>query len=208
MSEKCFCRFNGYQVKDSVARTAAEENAAAVLAVANDLQKNENNLQSHQNNKQNPHGVTAEQIGARPNTWIPTPEEIGIVSDVESAEYPGCFYRTVDGETEWINPPMIDGVSYRTSKRSNGLIVYTKRLDLGTLPSKSQKTVAHGISGDIIYSVAFAKTDNRVQLLPCISSSYAATVRYHLNPTNFVIDTNSDLTDYTGWAILEYTEVE
>ena len=32
---------------------------------------------SHVEDKNNPHGVTAEQVGARPNTWLPTIAEIG-----------------------------------------------------------------------------------------------------------------------------------
>ena len=35
------------------------------------------NLSAHKNNKNNPHGVTAAQVGARPSTWLPTPSEIG-----------------------------------------------------------------------------------------------------------------------------------
>ena len=37
-------------------------------------------LTTHESNKNNPHGVTAEQVGARPNTWLPTIEEIGAAS--------------------------------------------------------------------------------------------------------------------------------
>ena len=32
---------------------------------------------SHISNKDNPHKVTAEQTGARPNTWTPTASEVG-----------------------------------------------------------------------------------------------------------------------------------
>ena len=32
---------------------------------------------SHTKDKNNPHGVTASQVGARPNTWTPTAEEVG-----------------------------------------------------------------------------------------------------------------------------------
>ena len=32
---------------------------------------------SHITNKHNPHKVTAEQVGARPNTWTPTAEQVG-----------------------------------------------------------------------------------------------------------------------------------
>lgn len=34
-------------------------------------------LDDHASNTANPHGVTAEQIGARPNTWMPTASEVG-----------------------------------------------------------------------------------------------------------------------------------
>ena len=35
---------------------------------------------SHVTERNNPHGVTAEQVGARPNTWTPTAEQVGAVS--------------------------------------------------------------------------------------------------------------------------------
>lgn len=42
----------------------------------------------------------------------------------EDAAHPGCYYRTVDGEQEWLNPPMEYGVAYRTQERYAGLPVY------------------------------------------------------------------------------------
>ena len=45
-------------------------------------------LSSHLANKNNPHGVTAAQVGARPNTWLPTPAEIG-AANVETGSYIG-----------------------------------------------------------------------------------------------------------------------
>ncbi len=38
-------------------------------------------LKAHINDKNNPHGMSAEQIGARPNTWIPTAAEVGARPD-------------------------------------------------------------------------------------------------------------------------------
>ena len=40
-------------------------------------------LDTHLQNKNNPHGVTATQVGARPDTWLPTPEQIGAVTAAE-----------------------------------------------------------------------------------------------------------------------------
>ena len=45
---------------------------------------------------------------------------------IESDAFPGCYYRIVNGETEWINPPMAVGEEYRTAERYNGKAVYTK----------------------------------------------------------------------------------
>lgn len=49
-----------------------------------------------------------------------------VAQAIESNDYPGCFYRIVDGKTEWSNPPMIKDVEYRTTKRYKGLAVYEK----------------------------------------------------------------------------------
>lgn len=60
----------------------------------------------------------------------------------ESSEYPGCYYCTVDGETEWLNPPAVLGVEYRTAERWLGKPVYTKLLEVGY--AANGKAVAHG----------------------------------------------------------------
>lgn len=38
----------------------------------------------------------------------------------------GCLYRLVDGEREWLNPPMELGEEYRTLRRCKGKPIYTK----------------------------------------------------------------------------------
>ena len=47
---------------------------------------------------------------------------------VESADYPGCFYRLYGGLKEWLNPPMVVGEEYRTTDRMDGKTVYVKLL--------------------------------------------------------------------------------
>ena len=68
------------------------------------------------------------------------------VDGLESTDYPGCYYRMVDGVTEWINPPMHLGVEYRTTERYNGKPVYTKLVDCGAGPNATRKSVDAGIS--------------------------------------------------------------
>lgn len=56
---------------------------------------------------------------------------------IESAEHPGCYYRIVNGETEWINPPDEYGVEYRTTERWKGRPVYKETIFIPSLPSNS-----------------------------------------------------------------------
>ncbi len=75
---------------------------------------------------------TAADVGARPDTWLPSTAEVGASPGVESAEYPGCYYRTVGGETEWVNPPMVEGEEYRTTERIYGVPIYKKYITFTT----------------------------------------------------------------------------
>lgn len=50
----------------------------------------------------------------------------------ESTTAPGCFTREVEGSTEWVNPPMNMGSTYRTSERWRGkaVIVSSQEISL------------------------------------------------------------------------------
>lgn len=68
--------------------------------------------------------------------------------DTESKDHPGCYYHTVNGVTEWVNPPMIPGTEYRTTERYNGKAVYTKAVNCGKFPAAgTSASVSHGVSG-------------------------------------------------------------
>ena len=59
----------------------------------------------------------------------------------EDKNYPGCYYRTVNGVTEWINPPMVVGTEYRTTEQWNGKVVYTILVDCGAISNQKAVTV-------------------------------------------------------------------
>ena len=63
-------------------------------------------------------------------------------STVESTDYPGCYYRTDSGVTEWVNPPMALGVEYRTTERYLGKPVYVKTVYVGEIAANTN-TAAH-----------------------------------------------------------------
>ena len=72
----------------------------------------------------------------------------------QDTENPGHYYRTVDGEKEWINPPMTVGVEYRTTERFMGAPVYTSIAE-GTVPASgtsSKVRIAMGVTGLIRYN--------------------------------------------------------
>lgn len=73
----------------------------------------------------------------------PAASEVGAAPAIESTDNRGCYYRIVDSYTEWINPPMVIGVEYRTTERFLGKPVYTKMVDCGG--AEDEKTTAHNV---------------------------------------------------------------
>ena len=56
-----------------------------------------------------------------------------------------------DGEWqpwEWVNPPMMAGVEYRTTERWNGKAVYTKLIDFGAFNGNTPKDFSVGTTTD------------------------------------------------------------
>lgn len=170
---------------------------------------------SHLEDTNNPHKVTAEQVGARPNDWLPTIAEIGAApagyglggtgvwcTDCNTALANGWYYlsgssclnapsewnnmryglltvasrdgkyinqiikyggcsaerHTTDGGTtwtpwDWINPPFVVGVEYRTTERWREQPVYAKTLYLGSAASDATIDISSfGVSRVLRYS--------------------------------------------------------
>lgn len=76
----------------------------------------------------------------------------GLSPATESEDYPGCYYRTVNSEVEWINPPMELDIEYRTTERHMGKAVYTKVISLGALPAPGTcKKVKHCFDNSVTF---------------------------------------------------------
>lgn len=71
----------GYQVIDRIDDThiliAVEPGADMIQRIRTDVAA----LQAHANDKNNPHGVTAAQVGARPNTWTPKLADVAFLGN-------------------------------------------------------------------------------------------------------------------------------
>ena len=119
--------------------------------------------------------------------------KLGVAPAVESTEYPGCYYRTVDGETEWINPPM-NGGPYRTTERFRREPVYT---GLDTVDVKAGSNVLFPVenAGKLWIESAHYTYDD-VLLYDCNSadSPVSCTVEMLMDSPCVRFDNNSEKT--------------
>ncbi len=93
---------------------------------------------------------------------------------VENLDHPGCYYMIVDEEMEWVNPPMMFGVEYRTTEKLNGVRVYTKAIYWGKGNTDSSLTILPAIEGNVIFTSVRVKAidalNNKGYLLTNIAS--------------------------------------
>ena len=69
-------------------------------------------------------------------------------TNTQVLEWNRLIYNTVWSSWDWVNPPMVPGVEYRTTERWQGKPIYTKLIDCGALPSVGTiKNIALGNSG-------------------------------------------------------------
>ena len=113
--------------------------------------------------------------------------------------YPSCYYRTVDGVKEWINPPMVSGVEYRTTERWMGKPVYTKIVAFGNLPNTSSKYINWSPdSGTVAYVINAVAVTSNGSMLNVIDSA---------NVNNIWVVTKSDYSAQTANIMLKYIKV-
>lgn len=101
------------------AESKADEAKTTASAAQTSAAEAKSAIDDHAASLSNPHSVTAVQVMALPA--------------IESEDHPGCFYRMVDSELEWINPPLVPGVEYRTIERYGENTVYALRIDAGAM---------------------------------------------------------------------------
>lgn len=129
----------------------------------------------------------------------------------------GEITQSIDGVTEWINPPLELGEEYRTIERYNGKPVYCKLVNFGSLPNETVKYIAHGISNidDIVLVSGSAKNGSSVVYIPSATGdTYVNSSPYIVGlvwacgatETNVYIVTNANRTSWTGKILMKYTK--
>ena len=106
------------------------------------------------------------------------------------------------GWTEWEcpDPPLDDGVEYRTTRRYGGQVLYTKRINCGSMPaSAATLTTNMGIQATKIVKLeVIAYSSSAMMQLPRVSSNSANLVDVFMSNANLLIVTNSG--SYSGYA--------
>ena len=114
------------------------------------------------------------------------------------------------GSWEWLNPPMVPGVEYRTTKRRNKQPVYAQLIIWGNLPNNTIKSGSFGIAGLnglVSCQLQFA---NSSDLIPYDNpnNNQKVIVRYvsTYNGGTVAVETNYDASGLRMWANVEYTK--
>ena len=138
----------------------------------------------------------------------------------ESTEYPGCYYRMVDGVVEWFNPPMqVGGIDadgnpineYRTTERYLGKPVYAKLVYFGALPNATTRYVNPGISNfDTLTEpmiVKITQSDGGINETPYVTdTAIRGRAWFKMASGGICIRTMEDCSSSTAYVKLKYTK--
>ena len=127
----------------------------------------------------------------------------------DSAYTGGMIRRTIYGSVvypwEWVNPPLILGIEYRTTERYHRKPVYAKAVEVGVLPNNSYKEVhiAYGITGIIRLDgyAYWSGSDTYLDKIP-LAKFGVNTVLYSNSLLRF--SASSDLSNYSAYAVVYY----
>lgn len=118
-------------------------------------------------------------------------ENLGVAPAIEDTENAGCYYRMVNDEKEWINPPLKNYVEYKTTRRIDGKPVYVTYNYVGTLPA-----AANNGNEEVI---AEYEGGTSVRILNCSGGFYHNDSFYPLSPVPDIIGGVRLKTDASGY---------
>lgn len=122
-----------------------------------------------------------------------------------SAGSTGCYYRMVDGEKEYINPPMRVNNEYRTTERFLGKPVYTKIRTITFGGNFTSSSISMSDASDIRYDIWYK--DNDGFLKSYLEPGSPVTVTYDDHKITISYDLGNETTGYRYvYAIFKYTK--
>ena len=113
--------------------------------------------------------------------------------------------RRLDGNGwspwEFINPPMVFGVEYRTTERYMGKPVYVKLVNFGSLPNAASKSFAHGIENvSIPFSIEGHITNGFRNAVGQSDVTWSVTANY------ITAGTSTDMSARSAYVKIKYTK--
>ena len=144
--------------------------------------------------------------------WIGTQEQYDAIEQKEQNRLYLISNDEATGETEWVNPPMLDGIEYRLTKRLNGKPVYAMSVNFGALPNNGDTTIGLSTAGSTIEEFValdvFAQNEQgRKYKLPFFNSMGELRSIYRsMGERSIWLKTLSDLSSYAGRIYAEYTK--
>lgn len=106
------------------------------------------------------------------------------------------------GEWEWVNPPMILGVEYRTTERYQGKAVYTKLVNCGNAPNAGTKQVEwNSFVTDIVRMTAVTASSYALPF-----EAFSIRMEAWCSGQNIWIRTTGDFSAHVVYAQFWYTK--
>ena len=113
----------------------------------------------------------------------------------------------VYSEWEWVNPPMIVDVEYRTNERYMGKPVYARLVDCNNCPGKGSKTIAHNVSGVVDRIVSAQGQLQGYRVFPSSVIGGDMKLDMETNPTEIILYSTADyLAGVPCHVLLKYTK--
>ena len=118
-----------------------------------------------------------------------------------------CCHAGVWGPWEWVEPPFMTGVEYRTTARYQGKPVFAKLVEVGALPAATAKTVVYSGTAATAISLELILSDGGI-----ISAGYGiprttnSKAGIFVEATNYSVRvvTEADLSALTACAVVRY----
>ena len=137
-------------------------------------------------------------------------------ADMTDGSFQGSFCtRTIYGSKiypwEYINPPMVPGVEYRTTERYIGKPVYVKMVDCGSLPNAGYKAVNIGTPGlEKVIEISGCAIDTKGDFYSIPATNFSSSVHdvglYATGSQAIAISTQSDRSNYRAYVKVKYTK--
>lgn len=123
------------------------------------------------------------------------------VCSAEATVYERQYFSSKWHDWECVNPPMKEGVEYRTKERYLGKAVYTKIVKLDSLPNATNKKVAHGANSTQVIRCVGQMSDGNSLPFHYTSTNW---VEIYAGNTYIVVLTGDNKTSFTAYAQMWY----